>query len=592
MEEKYTWNFKDIYKDEKELEENIKKVKAGIEKIVALKGKLHESSDNLYKLYLYEEETSNLISTAYGYAYLKYSQNMADEKNIKILKKIEDLYTDYSSAVSFIEPEICKIDDEVLIKFIDENDDLKVYERTLKQLMKDKKHILSDDAEYVLSKFGNIFGSFSDIFDILNDVDFDFGEVTDLDGKKIKLTHGTYIRLLDSKDESVRKEAFEKLYEVYKKYSKTLTKLYLTNVERSEISAKLRNYLSCLEAATDNDDSNVKVYDSLIKSVNENLDKNYRYMKLKKKMLGKEKLHMYDVYVNPLDEEKTYIDYEEAKKQVLKAVEPLGKEYNDVVKTAMENRWIDVFETENKASGGYSLGIYDRHPYILLNYVGDEDSVSTLAHELGHTMHSYLSSKHQRYEYSEYTMLVAEVASTVNEILFAEYMIRNEKDDKKKAIIINSLIDRIRATLIRQTMFAEFERDVHDVVNKGETLSSEQICDMYYKINQKYFGDDVISDDYIRYEWARIPHFYRNFYVYTYATGISSAIAIASKILSGESGYAEKYLNMLSQGGAKDSLDLLKSVGVDLETTKPVEDALNYYNEKIEQLEKLVENSK
>ncbi len=589
MEEKYTWNFKDIYKDEKELEENIKKVKAGIEKIVALKGKLHESSDNLYKLYLYEEETSNLISTAYGYAYLKYSQNMADEKNIKILKKIEDLYTDYSSAVSFIEPEICKIDDEVLIKFIDENDDLKVYERTLKQLMKDKKHILSDDAEYVLSKFGNIFGSFSDIFDILNDVDFDFGEVTDSDGKKIKLTHGTYIRLLDSKDESVRKEAFEKLYEVYKKYSKTLTKLYLTNVEKSEISAKLRNYSSCLEAATDNDDSNVKVYDSLIKSVNENLDKNYRYMKLKKKMLGKEKLHMYDVYVNPLDEEKTYIDYEEAKKQVLKAVEPLGKEYNDVVKTAMENRWIDVFETENKASGGYSLGIYDRHPYILLNYVGDEDSVSTLAHELGHTMHSYLSSKHQRYEYSEYTMLVAEVASTVNEILFAEYMIRNEKDDKKKAIIINSLIDRIRATLIRQTMFAEFERDVHDVVNKGETLSSEQICDMYYKINQKYFGDDVISDDYIRYEWARIPHFYRNFYVYTYATGISSAIAIASNILSGESGYAEKYLNMLSQGGAKDSLDLLKSVGVDLETTKPVEDALNYYNEKIEQLEKLVE---
>lgn len=589
MEEKYTWNFKDIYKDDTELEESIKKVKAGIEKIVALKGKLHESSDNLYKLYLYEEETSNLISTAYGYAYLKYSQDMADEENVKMLKKIEDLYTDYSSAVSFVEPEICKIDDEVLIKFIDENDDLKVYERTLKKLMKDKKHILSDDAEYVLSKFGNIFGSFSDIFDILNDVDFDFGEVTDSDGKKIKLTHATYIRLLDSKDESVRKEAFEKLYEMYKKYSKTLTKLYLTNVEKSEISAKLRNYSSCLEAATDNDDSNVKVYDSLIKSVNENLDKNYRYMKLKKKMLGKEKLHMYDVYVNPLDEEKTYIDYEEAKKQVLKALEPLGKEYNDVVKTAMENRWIDVFETENKASGGYSLGIYDRHPYILLNYVGDEDSVSTLAHELGHTMHSYLSSKHQRYEYSEYTMLVAEVASTVNEILFAEYMIRNEKDDKKKAIIINSLIDRIRATLIRQTMFAEFERDVHDIVNKGETLSSEQICDMYYKINQKYFGNDVISDDYIRYEWARIPHFYRNFYVYTYATGISSAIAIASKILSGESGYAEKYLNMLSQGGAKDSLDLLKSVGVDLETTKPVEDALNYYNEKIEQLEKLVE---
>ena len=311
-------------------------------------------------------------------------------------------------------------------------------------------------------------------------------------------------------------------------------------------------------------------------------------MKLKKDMLGLDELHMYDVYVNPLEKSKRKYTFEDAKKVVKSALSPLGKEYLKIIDIAMENRWIDVYEKENKYSGGYSMGVYGVHPYILLNYTDDIESVSTLAHELGHTMHSYYSSKTQDIFNSDYTIMVAEVASTVNEILLAEYQIKNEKDKCMKESIINSLIDRIRATLVRQTMFAEFEKLVHEKVESCDNLSPDEICNEYYLLNQKYFGKDVISDEYIKYEWARIPHFYRPFYVYKYATGISSAIFIATNLLKGDEGYKEKYINMLKCGGSKDSLDLLRSVGVDLETSTPVDNAFLYYKNKIEELKELL----
>mgnify|MGYP005764975543 FL=1 len=588
MDERYKWNLTDIYEDTSKVDEDFNNIAEYLNEIVKLKGSLKESSDKLLSCYNLLEKAEMILMKIDAYSTLKYHQNMANSENVKLYKKMENLLNEYVTKTSFITPEVTDIDDNVLLSFLKENEGLRKYSRIIEKIIKNKKHVLSKEAEYVVSKYSTVLNSFDNIYTMLNDVDFKFGSIKDENGNDVQVTHGTYTTFLTSKNREVRKAAFDKMYEKYKEFINTLTENYLSVVKEDTISASLRNYSSSLEKAVDGEDSTVKVYDSLINTVNANLALNHRYMKLKKKLLNIDKMHMYDVYVNTLDNSDEKYTFEDAKEIVKKALTPLGKDYLEVIDFALENRWIDVYESENKYSGGYSMGVYGVHPYILLNYTDDIESVSTTAHELGHTMHSYLASKTQDFFNADYTIMVAEVASTVNEILLAEYQIANEKENSKKAALINSLIDRIRATLIRQTMFAEFEKDVHLKVESGITLSADELCDIYYNLNKKYFGEDVVSDDYIKYEWARIPHFYRPFYVYKYATGISSAIAIATRILKGDKEYTNRYINMLKCGGSKDSLDLLKDVDVNLETTKPVEDAFKYFEEKLQALEDLL----
>ena len=397
---------------------------------------------------------------------------------------------------------------------------------------------------------------------------------------------------LMSKDESIRKQAFESMYSLYKKHINTITELYLTRVKTRIISSKIRNYRSSLEAATNNDDSNPEVYETLLKEVNKNLYLNHEYIDLKAKLLGKEKVHMYDVYVNTLDAQNKNIEYNDAKQTVLDALSIMGEEYVSMLKHAFENRWLDVYTNDNKMSGAYSMGVHSVHPFVLLNYINSSRDVSTIAHELGHSMHSYYASKNQNIINANYTIMVAEVASTVNEILLANYLINKETEPMKKAALINEQLDMIRATLIRQAMFAEFEKEVYSKVEAGESLTSDILNDIYYDLVKKYFGESCIIDEEIKYEWARIPHFYRCFYVYKYSTGITSAIVIASKILSGEEGYIEKYINMLSQGGAKDSLSLLRMVDVDLEKEETYEIAFEYFKNNLNELKNIIEASK
>lgn len=589
MEIKYEWNLKDIYESKEKFDIDFKYIEDNMKNIEKYKGILKDSSNNIYEAYSMLEKFEMIILKLSAYSTLKFHKNMSNSDNVKLYQEVESLLNKYINVVSFITPEMTSIEDEKLIKFLEENDNLKKYKRVIEKIIKDKKHILSEKEEMIISKFLPVLDSFNDIFDMLNDVDFKFGSVTNSNGEEVTLTHATYIKLLNDKDQKVRKEAFDKLYEVYKTHINTLSKLYISNVKKSTISANIRGYKSSLESKLDSEDSTIKVYDSLIETVNKNLYLNHRYMKLKKKLLNLDKLHRYDIYINPLELANQNIEYDEACKVVKEALDVYGNEYITTISDAMENGWIDVYEGENKLSGGYSMGIYGVHPYILLNYTNDIESVSALAHELGHTMHSYYSSKSQNYFNSEYTIMIAEVASTVNEILLLEYQIKNEENKEKKAALINSSIDRIRATLISQTMLAEFEKIIYSKIEQDIPLSSDDISDIYFELNNKYFGSIVLNDEYVRYGWARIPHFYRPFYVYTYATGISSAIYIAKNILKNDKKYIEKYLEMLSLGGSKDSLELLKMVGVDLETNIPFQEAFNYFEEKLNELENLLE---
>lgn len=582
------WNLEDIFHNKEEFENAKNELENKIKIVESYKGTLEKSAENIYNCYKANCEALEIHEKLYAYAMLKYHQNMADTERIKLYKEIESLTADFSTRIAFIEPEITKIDEKIIKKYLKENTKLQEFEKTLKDILKEKTHILSEELETALSKYSEVFSASKNTYDTFTNTEFDYPNIIDENGKELKMTKGLYSKYMKSSNEKIRKQAFEAIYSLYKKHINTITELYLTRVKARTISSKLRNYKSSLEAATNADDSSVKVYDVLLKEMNKNLYLNHEYIKLKNKLIGKEKMHMYDVYVNPLSVENENVEYEEAKKIVLEALKPMGEEYVKTLKNAFENRWLDVREKENKRGGAYSMGVYGVHPFVLLNYINSSRDISTIAHELGHAMHSYYANNSQNIINANYTIMVAEVASTVNETILADYLINKETDKKKKAALINEQLDDIRATLVRQTMFAEFEKIVHERIEKGESLSSNELNNIYFDLVKKYFGEDCVFDEDIKYEWARIPHFYSCFYVYKYATGITAAIAIASKILKGEPGYVEKYKKMLSLGGSKGSLELLKMVDVDLEKEETYEIAFNYFKEKLEELKKLV----
>ena len=588
MNSKYNWNLTEFFENEEALDESIKELYNKLEKVKQFKGKLAHSVDELFGCYKTLEKALELHEKIYAYAMLKFHQDMSKQDAIKLYKKIEMITTEFSEAESFLSPEISKISDERLEEYL-MDPRMQEYEKSIRDIMKEKKHILSEEVEEVLAKYSEIFSSSENAYEIFTNTEFEYQPIVDENGEKQKMSSALFSKYLMSKSENVRKQAYESMYSLYKKHINTITELYLTRVKQRVISSKLRKYESSLDAATKNDDSNVKVYETLLKEVNKNIYLNHEFIKLKANLLNKEQVYMYDVYVNTLNVEETKIEYEEAKQIVLDALKPMGDEYTNTLRHAFENNWIDVYAKDNKMSGAYSLGVHTLHPFVLLNYINSSRDVSTIAHELGHSMHSFYASKNQNIINANYTIMVAEVASTVNEILLANYLINKETDNQKKMALINEQLDLIRSTLIRQSMFAEFEKEVHSKVELGESLTSENLNDIYFGLVEKYFGPSCVIDEYIKYEWARIPHFYRCFYVYKYATGITSAIVIASKILAGEEGYVEKYINMLSQGGAKDSLTLLKMVDVDLEKEETYEAAFKYFEKNLNELKKLID---
>ena len=581
------WDLTTIFKNKDDLEKEIKKLYEIIEELRNFQGRLEQGENVLYNCYKTYEKAIQIDEKIYAYAMLNYHKDMSNQEAIKLYKRAEKISTDFAEVVSFIEPEISKISDEKLKGFL-KSEKLKEYEKILNDIIKDKKHILSEEVEKVISKYSEVFGVSENAYDIFTTTEFDFPDIKDESGNQLKMTHGLFSKYLMSPNKEVRKQAFESMYSLYKKHINTITELYLSRVKKQTITAKLRNYSSSLDMATNADDSSVQVYDCLLKEVNKNLTLNHNYLELKRQMLGIEKIHTYDVYTNTLDVEDKEIKYDEAKQIVLDALQVMGDEYTSKLKEAFENNWLDVYETPNKMTGAYSMGVYGVHPFVLLNYINSSRDVSTIAHELGHSMHSYYASKSQNVINANYTIMVAEVASTVNEILLASYLINKENDKNKKAALINEQLDMIRATLFRQAMFAEFEKDVHSKIEKGESLTSDNLNKIYYELVKKYFGSSAEIDDLIKYEWARIPHFYSCFYVYKYATGITSAIVIASKILSGEKDYVKRYIDMLSQGGAKGSLELLKSVDVDLEKEETYEIAFDYFRNRLDELKKIL----
>ena len=547
-----------------------------------------KSSENLYNCYNAYEKALENYEKIYAYGMLKFHLNMADSGNIKLYKRCEAIGTEFEKTLSFMTPEITEIDTNKLLKFIEENEKLKRYEREIKEIIKEKEHVLSKQEENLLAMYSEVFSAQENVFDILTNTEFNFGEITEENGKKTKMTDSNYSIFLKSQNEDIRKQAFNLMYSKYSEFLNTIGELYLARVKEDTITAKLRKYSSSLEKAVNNDDSNLKVYNSLIEAVHSNINVNHEFIKLKRKLLKKEEMHIYDIYVNPFQISDDTITFEQAKEEVLKALNVLGKEYISKLEEAFSNRWVDVYPKENKRGGAYSMGVYGVHPYVLDNFVNNKRDVSTIAHELGHAMHSYYSNTNQNVIDSNYTIMVAEIASTTNEILLAKYQIENEQDKTKKAEIIYELLEMIRATLFRQAMFAEFEKMVHEKIELGEMLSSDDLSNMYYKLNEQYFGKNCVIDEQIKYEWARIPHFYTPFYVYKYATGISAAIIIAKNILEGKKGYKEKYIEMLKQGCTKKSVELLKMVDVDLENIETYKGAIDFYKDLTMELKKLI----
>lgn len=585
--DKLSWNLEDIFKNEEELEIAINNLKEIFQKVKSTKGKLAESSDQIYKCYKNLEDGLALHEKVYAYAMFKYHQNLGNQEAIKLFKRIEALTAELSKIESFVSPEVSQIPIEILEKYLKE-ERMKPYEKTIRDIIKEKSHILSKDVEEALASYSEVFSVSDNAFDVFTNSEFDYNDVIDENGNILKMSEALYGKYMSMKDRTLRKNAYSEICSIYKKYINTLSELYLSRVKYSCITAKLRGYKSSLDSATNKDDSNLKVYETLLNSVNKNMNLVYEHLNLKKKMLNLDEMHLYDIYYNPLQESDENIEYEEAKELVLKALSVMGDEYVKKVSYGFEHNWVDVYEKENKMTGGYNMGVYGVHPFILLNYMNTMRDVSTIAHEFGHAMHSYYANSKQNYLNSNYTIMVAEVASTVNEILFANYLINNEKDINKKKMLINEQLDLIRSTLIVQTQFSEFEKNVHEKIENGEALNSENLSNIYQNLLEKYYGDTTVIDENSKYTWSRIPHFYRCFYVYKYATGITSAIVIANKILSGEKGYVKKYLNMLSLGGSKDSLSLLKMVDVDLEKEETYKQAFKYFEKNLKELKSLI----
>lgn len=577
IEDKYKWDLTKIYKDEKEWQKDFDDVKEKILKVLEYKDSFLSNGKKLYEYLKYDEEVSRKLEKIYYYAHLNYDADTLDEKYKVMTNKVSDLFTKYNELSSFVVPEILKLDEEKLNTFYKDEEKLEDYRFSIENIYRFKNHTLDEEKEKMLSNLSKCLSNPEETYEALTDSDFEYDYITDEKGNKVKFNESNYSLFIKSKDRSVRKKAFEMLHNKYKKYIRTITSTYKGEVENNVVLAKIRNYDSAISASLYSDNVPVDIYDNLIKVVNDNMNVLYDYYDLKKEILSLDHLHMYDTYVEIINKIDKKYSFDEAKEIVIDALSVLGDKYVKNLKKAFDEKWIDIYHSKGKRSGAYSSGNFDVNPYVLLNFEGTLNDVSTLAHELGHSMHTYLSCKNNPYQYSSYEIFVAEVASTVNELLLANYMLKNSKNKDEKLAIINHILDLYKATLYRQTMFAEFEKETHKLREKGEVLTSELLSNTYYNLVKKYFGPNVLCDDLIRYEWARIPHFYYNFYVYKYATGISAASYIVDGILNNKEGALENYINFLKTGGSMYPLDELKIAGVNLNSKSVILSAIKTF---------------
>lgn len=577
IEDKYKWDLTKIYKDEKEWQKDFDDVKEKILKVLEYKDSFLSNGKKLYEYLKYDEEVSRKLEKIYYYAHLNYDADTLDEKYKVMTNKVSDLFTKYNELSSFVVPEILKLDEEKLNTFYKEEEKLEDYRFSIENIYRFKNHTLDEEKEKMLSNLSKCLSNPEETYEALTDSDFEYDYITDEKGNKVKFNESNYSLFIKSKDRSVRKKAFEMLHNKYKKYIRTITSTYKGEVENNVVLAKIRNYDSAISASLYSDNVPVDIYDNLIKVVNDNMNVLYDYYDLKKEILSLDCLHMYDTYVEIINNIDKKYSFDEAKEIVIDALSVLGDKYVKNLKKAFDEKWIDIYHSKGKRSGAYSSGNFDVNPYVLLNFEGTLNDVSTLAHELGHSMHTYLSCKNNPYQYSSYEIFVAEVASTVNELLLANYMLKNSKNKDEKLAIINHILDLYKATLYRQTMFAEFEKETHKLREKGEVLTSDLLSNTYYNLVKKYFGPNVLCDDLIRYEWARIPHFYYNFYVYKYATGISAASYIVDGILNNKEGALENYINFLKTGGSMYPLDELKIAGVNLNSKSVILSAIKTF---------------
>ena len=585
--QEYKWKIEDLYATNEAWEEDFIKLQKGIEELGKFEGTLGEAAENLMALMEKSDELNQLAEQVYVYANQRLHENMGDTLYQGLSGRAQMLLVQMSEAASYIEPEILAIPEEKLEEMMKE-EGLRKYETYFRRLLRRKEHILSKEMEELLAGVDEVAEGPKDTFMMFNNADIKFPVIKGEDGEPIEITHGKYVKLLESQNREVRKAAFEGLYESYGKFKNTLAATYRANVKQAGFFAKARKYESSLKAALAGSHIPVEVYDSLIESVHAHLPALHEYVKVRKEKLGVKELHMYDLYVPMVGEADKKIPYEEAKEIVLNGLAPMGEDYQELLRKGFNEGWIDVYENEGKRSGAYSWGAYGTHPYVLLNYQDNLNNVFTLAHEMGHALHSYHSDETQDYIYAGYKIFVAEVASTCNEALLIRYLLDHSKDDIEKAYLLNYFLEQFRSTLFRQTMFAEFEKLAHAKSEAGETLTAETLCDMYYDLNKKYFGDEIVVDKEIALEWSRIPHFYTPFYVYQYSTGFSAAIAISSKILKGEEGIVEKYKKFLSSGSSLDCIDLLKICDVDITTKEPVEEALKVFENTLKEFSKII----
>lgn len=581
------WKMEDMFPSDEAWEASFLKLKEEAEDFRSRKGTFAAGPREFYQALQKQDEIQLMIERVVVYASQRYHQDMGNRRYQEMAGRAQTAAAQAADALSFVSPEILEMGEEKIETFMKQLPELEYYRRMLEEELRVREHVLSPELETVMAKTQEMADSPQQIFMAFNNADAKFGTVADADGKEVPLTAGSYGVLMESKDRSVRKEAFRKLYRVYEDHKNMLSATFSANLKQAQFYAGMRHYGSALEAALDGGNIPVSVYDNLIAAVHEKLPAMYQYMELRKKLLHLEDLHLYDVYVPLVERPEKEIPFEEAKKIVKEGLSVLGEDYVRLLEEGFDNGWIDVYENQGKRSGAYSWGAYGTHPYVLLNYNGNLNAVFTLAHEMGHAIHSYYSDAAQPFTYAGYRIFVAEVASTCNEALLIHYLLEHAKDDGEKAYLINYFLDQFKSTLYRQTMFAEFEKLAHEEMAAKGSLSAEGLCEMYYELNRKYFGPGVEVDQEIAMEWARIPHFYTPFYVYQYATGFSAAIAISRKILNGEPGILEKYKRFLSGGSSMDPIDLLKICGVDMTAPEPVKDALEVFESYIRELERI-----
>lgn len=590
IDKKYKWNIEAMIPDESIIDKTLEDVKAQASAYAKeFSGHLTESADTLLSAYKERDDIWRKLEKIYVYARMKRDENNADSTYQAMSDKCSAVIAAVSAATAFFTPELLEASDDIILGYIEENEALGEYEFAIKDTLRQKAHILTEAEENILAQMSEITGATNDIFTLLNNADIKFASITDEDGDEVEVTHGNYIKFMESHNRDVRKAAYNAMYDSYKELINTIATTYNYNTKTDVVGARIRKYDSARAAALSGDNISAEVYDNLVSVVNDNLPAMHRYVELRKKLLGVDKLYMYDMYVPLIELPKTHVSYEEALDIMREALAPLGSEYIDKMNTGISQGWIDVYENKGKTSGAYSFGCYDSFPYILLNYTDTLKDVFTIVHEMGHSMHSRYTRDEQPYIYGSHSIFTAEVASTVNESLLMQHLLSTNDDIEMRKYLLNLHLEEFRTTLFRQTMFAEFEDITHKAIEAGQVLTAEWMCEQYEALNAKYYGAAVEKDDTIKYEWARIPHFYNAFYVYKYATGYSAATAISDKILTEGKPAADSYIEFLKTGESDYPIELLKIAGVDMSSPEPIEKAMDTFNNLLDEFEKLVE---